>query len=383
MIQTTNINDWIVQNDSIVTYDSGTGTFAGQKPTNTMGNQNVGSSSDVQVIYEPSSRYPFTSEVVNARRSTALYISIPTELVEFQCPTSPIKIEEININNSDGLASKTEVLQYQKNIKNESAYTIQNPQVNNDSDFGGINPTIVSVVNDLGNPIDQNAYTISPAGKNITFYSMGPGETYSVVYEAEVQTVSNLQIKNSSTVCISEKSFSSNVIQLETFDNSPVINANNIALQVGNLFNPLLANNGLIPLDVEDGDITEDITVSSNNVNQNKERNYTVVYQVVDSDGNTSYKVVSVRVDSNKAPRISVNPSEVEVGSDFDPLNTNNGLSATDKEDGDLTSDIKVEFNNVDPTKEKMYKVVYSVEDSDCNKTIQDGETTVLENLSL
>ncbi|MGL5353129.1 MAG: immunoglobulin-like domain-containing protein, partial [Clostridium sp.] len=63
----------------------------------------------------------------------------------------------------------------------------------------------------------------------------------------------------------------------------------------------------------------------------------------------------------NNVPVINANDVEIKVGEIFDPMKN---VSAEDKEDGDLTSKIKVIENTVDTSKAGTYKVVYQVEDS-------------------
>ncbi|MBQ8998379.1 MAG: DUF5011 domain-containing protein [Clostridium sp.] len=62
----------------------------------------------------------------------------------------------------------------------------------------------------------------------------------------------------------------------------------------------------------------------------------------------------------NIAPTIFANDITIELDKEFNPLSI---VSATDKEDGDLTSSIEVIENNVDTTKEGSYIVRYKVTD--------------------
>ncbi|MBC2306395.1 DUF5011 domain-containing protein, partial [Listeria booriae] len=73
-----------------------------------------------------------------------------------------------------------------------------------------------------------------------------------------------------------------------------------------------------------------------------------------------------VIVESNQKPVITADDQTFRVGDSFDPLAD---VTARDKEDGDLTADIKVLSNNVDMSKVGNYTVVYTVTDSDGNTT--------------
>ncbi|EUJ24005.1 Ig-like domain-containing protein [Listeria cornellensis] len=81
-----------------------------------------------------------------------------------------------------------------------------------------------------------------------------------------------------------------------------------------------------------------------------------------------------VKVASNEKPVITATDKTINVGDTFNPLT---GVTATDKEDIDLTSSIKVVKNTVDTTKVGTYSVEYSVTDSDKNTTTKTITVTV------
>ena len=70
---------------------------------------------------------------------------------------------------------------------------------------------------------------------------------------------------------------------------------------------------------------------------------------------------------TNEKPVIAAKDIELKVGDNFEPLS---GVTASDKEDGDLTSKINVVENTVNTSKAGVYKVTYKVIDSDNNETI-------------
>lgn len=150
-------------------------------------------------------------------------------------------------------------------------------------------------------------------------------------------------------------------VNVVTPNNPPKISvssSNN--LTVGTTFNPLT---GVTATDVEDGNITSKVTVVSNNVNTNVAGTYQVVYTVVDSKGNRANFTRNILVSSvNTAPKFSSTATNnLTVGSAFNPLT---GVSATDAEDGNLTSKIVVVSNNVNTSVAGTYQVVYKVTDS-------------------
>ncbi|NAA40499.1 glycosyl hydrolase family 18 protein [Enterococcus durans] len=156
---------------------------------------------------------------------------------------------------------------------------------------------------------------------------------------------------------------------------APVISGvGNQTITVGESFDPLA---GVTATDKEDGDLTSQIKVTGK-VDTAKEGNYPLTYSVTDSDGNETIakRVITVEKKeiSNEKPQFfGVNNQTITVGENFDPLA---GVTATDKEDGNLTKQIKV-TGSVDTTKAGVYTLAYSVTDSDSNTTRQERTITV------
>lgn len=128
-----------------------------------------------------------------------------------------------------------------------------------------------------------------------------------------------------------------------------------------NLYQPFNPMAGVQAEDATDGDITSNIKVS-NPVDTSKGGIYRVRYQVTNSQGATKSRFRTVIV-QNSLPSIELSGdmyTTITVGEHFDPLT---GLTAIDKEDGDLTSRIQLisEFNNQIPG---VYKLHYQVEDN-------------------
>ena len=72
----------------------------------------------------------------------------------------------------------------------------------------------------------------------------------------------------------------------------------------------------------------------------------------------------------NSIPVINAEDKTLTVGDEFNPLDI---ITAEDKEDGDITKDIKVVKNNVDVNTPGTYEVTYEITDSQgakANKTI-------------
>lgn len=143
--------------------------------------------------------------------------------------------------------------------------------------------------------------------------------------------------------------------------NAPKLDAKDVVLTVGDEFDPLKN------VTVSD-DVSEDMKVKViyNDVDTTKVGTYTVTYQVRDEAGNETELSISVQVNPkmeviNEAPVITALDKVLNVGDKFDAME---GIVALDKEDGDLTSFVKVLENTVDTSKAGTYKVVYEVVDS-------------------
>ncbi|MHC5251596.1 immunoglobulin-like domain-containing protein [Listeria kieliensis] len=160
-------------------------------------------------------------------------------------------------------------------------------------------------------------------------------------------------------------------------DEKAVINASDKELVVGDKFDPM---EGVTATDKDGSDITSSIKVTENTVDTSKPGDYKVTYSVVDKDGNTVNKTITVTVkDRNPAdkPVINASDKEIFVKEDFDPKK---GVTATDKDGNDITSSIKVIENTVDNTKPGKYKVTYSVTDKNGNTATKTITVTVKEN---
>ncbi len=109
-----------------------------------------------------------------------------------------------------------------------------------------------------------------------------------------------------------------------------------------------------------------DETTSVGNPGKNE---FTVTYTPADTDNyNTitgikvTVKVSMKMVPLNEAPVINAEDKTLTVGDKFDPMD---GVTATDKENGDLTDQIEIAKNTVDTSKAGLYSVTYEVTDKD------------------
>ncbi|STY40652.1 immunoglobulin-like domain-containing protein [Listeria booriae] len=159
-----------------------------------------------------------------------------------------------------------------------------------------------------------------------------------------------------------------------TSNDAPVITASDKTLKKGGSFDPMA---GVSASDTEDGNVTSSVSVTANDVDTSAVGTYHVTYSVTDSDGNTTTKTITVTVTSNDAPVIVASDQTIKKGKAFDVMA---GVSASDLEDGDVTSGITVTANDVDTNTVGTYHVTYSVTDSDGNTTTKTITVTITSN---
>ena len=160
--------------------------------------------------------------------------------------------------------------------------------------------------------------------------------------------------------------------KMEPMNAAPVIKAEDKTITVGDTFDPM---DGVTAIDAEDGNLTSKIEVKKNDVDTTTPGKYEVTYKVTDSEGASFTKSITVTVNPkmevlNEAPVIHATDKTITVGDTFDPMA---GVTATDAEDGNITTKIEVKKNDVDTTKAGKYEVTYKVTDNQgatCTKTI-------------
>ncbi len=128
---------------------------------------------------------------------------------------------------------------------------------------------------------------------------------------------------------------------------------------VGSTFDPM---EGVTATDAEDGDVTQNIIVMGSIDTNLLLSTQHLLYLVTDRDNYAASKVRLIGV-TNQAPVISgAKESEIRltVGDSFDPMA---GITAQDREDGDITRNIKLK-GTVDTSKAGFYQLSYTVTDS-------------------
>lgn len=134
---------------------------------------------------------------------------------------------------------------------------------------------------------------------------------------------------------------------------------------------------GVSAIDNEDGDLTGEIRIDGY-VDTHEIGIYALTYRVTDSDGNATSVVRSVEVYSLKPVFSGVDNTIIQLNTPFDEMA---GVTATDAEDGDLTSTIRVS-GSVNTSVVGVYSVNYSVTDSAGQTVSAERKVTVSDGTS-
>ncbi|EAD7213997.1 hypothetical protein CRD70_14035 [Listeria monocytogenes] len=169
----------------------------------------------------------------------------------------------------------------------------------------------------------------------------------------------------------SKGSTAEKTITITVLNDRPEIMASDTQISLGDTFDPLAS---VSAKDKEDGNITSSIQVVANNVDTSVEGTYQVTYSVVDSHGKAAREVTINVTVKNDVPIITATDKTIPVNGVFDPLTD---VAATDKQDGDLTSEVRVTSNDVDITTAGTYSVTYEVTDQNGGTAIKTVIITV------
>ncbi|WP_412559658.1 immunoglobulin-like domain-containing protein [Winogradskyella sp. MIT101101] len=148
---------------------------------------------------------------------------------------------------------------------------------------------------------------------------------------------------------------------------APVITLNGAStlnLELGDTYSEL----GATAIDNIDGDITGNIVVGGDTVDTNTVGSYVVTYNVSDTAGNNAVEVtrtVNVNPDTT-IPVITLNGAST-VNLNLGDTYNEQGATATDNFDGDITSSIVIGGDTVDTNTAGTYIVTYNVSDSSGN----------------
>ena len=120
---------------------------------------------------------------------------------------------------------------------------------------------------------------------------------------------------------------------------------------------------GCSAVDEYEGDLTDRVKISQEKID---DISYNIIYEVEDASGNKEKKIRKVTVIDDISPTISINGNRNMVVAVNDEY-IENGATATDEIDGDLTDRIE-KIGDVDTSKEGTYYITYKVKDNSGNE---------------
>lgn len=156
------------------------------------------------------------------------------------------------------------------------------------------------------------------------------------------------------------------------YNQIPQITADNITIYENEISSAVLSERlkqNASAYDAEDGDLSDQIRIISNNVDTRTPGNYEVTYEVIDSKGAVGIKTIDVTVLENREPILQLfttNKRFIEgqyTQSEWEANLRMKGVSAYDKEDRDLTDQIQIINDTTNPQKQGSYEVTYKVTD--------------------
>ncbi|EUJ24339.1 immunoglobulin-like domain-containing protein, partial [Listeria cornellensis] len=133
----------------------------------------------------------------------------------------------------------------------------------------------------------------------------------------------------------------------------PALQASNLDILAGTKSGDIAWFQGISATDKADGDISKDVTVDFSKVQFKKEGNYPVIYTVTNSNGKTSTSTVNLQVTA-KDPVLTATDLDILAGTDAQDIAWYQGVSAEDLADGDISTDITVNYDEVNFKKRRQ-----------------------------
>jgi chitinase len=266
---------------------------------------------------------------------------------------------EITITNNEKLKESGEVL----SDVEKSGETIKTPKLYIKSDDGAMQAGDYTA----GTVTYENGYTVVDISKVYEGKTIEPGKSYSFKLKTskapkDISAIKSIELSQriyNGAVEIDRQSIFGSTKPNENSAPS-ILGTDNKTIKLGDSFNPL---EGVTAKDKADGDLTSKIKVDGS-VDSKKAGSYILNYTVTDSKGletKATRTITVVDPEQNTAPVIlGVDNKTIKTGDNFDPKN---GVTAKDKEDGDLTAKIII-TGSVNNKLAGDYALNYSVTDS-------------------
>jgi hypothetical protein len=262
--------------------------------------------------------------------------------------------------------------------RSEAAYVFTlKPAASDDGpyvlDEGG---KLVEDVNILDNDSNPGGDPLTPVvvdpPAHASFFQVMPDGTFDYTHDGSETTSDSFTYRASDGVNESEIATAS--FEITPVNDAPqvrLVGQSTISIERGAVY----TDPGATAEDPEDGDISDSVVIGGDTVDTNAEGTYLITYNVTDSEGLAADEVTrTVTVETDDPPVITlIGPANLtlQVGDGYDEQ----GATAEDPEDGDLTNAIVID-NRVDTNTPGTYTVTYTVVDSAGNQA--QAERTVI-----
>lgn len=138
----------------------------------------------------------------------------------------------------------------------------------------------------------------------------------------------------------------------------PKLETQSLSFHVGEAFNEEIVRQSVSAYDEEDGDLTEFVKIDLSSVNTQREGTYPIVYSVSDSN-KAKVSVTNYVTVINVAPEIkNAKNKVVHVNEQFTLETALKGVSVYDYEEGDLTSNLKVDSAQLSAIQEALLRKI-------------------------
>ncbi len=173
----------------------------------------------------------------------------------------------------------------------------------------------------------------------------------------------------------------------------PYLNAMNKVFNLNTPIDDTKLLTDVLGFDIEAGNLTSNVSIKINTIDSNKPGIYSVTYALNDSDNNTTEKTISVFIkDTNTIGGLATlnNGTMPYLSASNKVFNLNVPISESDllmnvigfdKEDGDLSSTVKITENDIKNDTGGIYLVTYSLSDSEGNVVTKTIKVTIKEPL--
>ena len=235
---------------------------------------------------------------------------------------------------------------------------------------------LVEYANILDNDSNPGCNPLTPVvvdpPAHASFFQVVPDGTFDYTHDGSETTSDSFTYRASDGV--NESEIATVSLEITPVNDAPrvqLIGQSTISIERGAVY----IDPGATAEDSEDGDISDSIVIGGDTVDPNAEGTYLITYNVTDSEGLAADEVTrTVIVTVDEPPVITLmGPAilSLQVGDTYN----DQGATAEDPEDGDLTAQIVVN-NPVDTGTAGTYTVAYKVEDSSGNQA--EAERTVI-----